>query len=71
MKVLCSWFAEDSELAIVRDGLPARAELVSPPHRPYMSRFEVGHGDIVALAHDVDAIMGWVCPRSVMVAAMA
>jgi phosphoglycerate dehydrogenase-like enzyme len=69
MKVLCSWFAEESELAIVRDSLPAGTEVVSPAHRPSMSRFEVGHGHIVELARDADAIMGWVCPRSVMVAA--
>jgi phosphoglycerate dehydrogenase-like enzyme len=69
MKVLANWFATEEELATIRAGLPKGTEVVLPKGKPRMSRFEVSHKDCIDQAVDADAIMAFVCPRSVFVEA--
>jgi phosphoglycerate dehydrogenase-like enzyme len=54
-----TWPASEDEAGRIRRHLPDGVELVPAPARPYQARYVCDPRDIVALARDVDAILGW------------
>lgn len=59
MKVLLTWQVTPDEMDRIRRHVPENVELVITPRRPYMGRYECDPHDMMELAQDVDAIMGW------------
>jgi len=59
MKVLLIWPATPAQVSRIRRHIPENVELVITPKRPYLGRYECDPDDMMELAQDVDAIMGW------------
>lgn len=66
MRVLLSWYATHEEIRGIRSALPSGTEVVAPPERPNLSRFEVPYEELEALSSRADAIMGWVLPAGIL-----
>lgn len=60
-KVLCLWYASESEKASIRDALPPGTEVVGA-EGDYLSRFDCSYDDVAEHLPDVDAMIGFSVP---------
>ncbi|MER9776443.1 NAD(P)-dependent oxidoreductase [Mesorhizobium sp. M0220] len=65
MKVLCLWYATDTEISLIRKALPPGTEVVAPSGQ-YLSRFDCDYSDVKHLAPDADAIIAFSVPEGIL-----
>ncbi|UVO33111.1 phosphoglycerate dehydrogenase [Bradyrhizobium arachidis] len=65
MKVVCLWFATDSERNYIKEAMPRGTEIVVP-RGEYFSRFETTYTDLEPHARDADAFIGWTLPEGIV-----
>jgi phosphoglycerate dehydrogenase-like enzyme len=65
MKVLCLWYATESEINYIKGAMPSDTEVVAP-EGDYLSRFDCAYSDVKYLAAEADAIIGLSVPEGVL-----
>jgi phosphoglycerate dehydrogenase-like enzyme len=65
MKVLCLWYATESEINYIKGAMPSGTEVVAP-EGDYLSRFDCAYSDVKHLAAEADAIIGLSVPEGVL-----
>ncbi|MBB4276696.1 NAD(P)-dependent oxidoreductase [Rhizobium mongolense] len=68
MKIACLWHATQNELDIIREHLPADAEVVALAGG-YDSRFEGTYAELRPIVQDADAIIAFAVPKGLLEAA--